>query len=53
MATPAQRMALLAAYIASQPGMKPGDSSAWRVEPAVIRLEFAGHLVILHLGTIA
>jgi hypothetical protein len=29
------------------------DPSNWRIEPAVIRLEFAGQTVIIHLGAVA
>jgi hypothetical protein len=55
LATPAQRMALVNAFRASLGlgGQTAGDTAAWRIESAVIRLEFAGHRVILHLGVIA
>lgn len=52
LATPAQRDALVSAYLASQ-AMAPGDLRKWRLEPAVIRLEIAGKTVIVHLGLVA
>ena len=61
-ATPAQRRALVNAYAASQPqgetresgaSIRPADTASWRIEPAVIRFEFFGGRVVVHLGTIA
>jgi hypothetical protein len=52
LATPAQRDALVSAYLASQ-SMAPGELRKWRLEPAVIRLEIAGKTVIVHLGLVA
>jgi len=61
-ATPAQRKALVNAYAATQssasdhdntPVIRPMDTTTWRIEPAVIRFEFSGERVIVHLGTIA
>jgi hypothetical protein len=52
MATPAQRKALLSAFLASQ-AVAPADSGSMRVEPAVIKFEVAGHSVIVHLGLVA
>ena len=59
LATPAQRAALVNAFKASlgirdnEPVGGRGDSSPWRIEPAVIKLEFIGRRVVLHLGIIA
>jgi hypothetical protein len=67
LATPAQRRALVSAYAASLPGarssaagtggesqrVQPEDTSTWRIEPAVIRIDSEGGRVTLHLGTIA
>lgn len=65
LATPAQRDALVSAYAASQGRLprsagrpdgetaKPADTSGWRVEPAVIRIDTEGGRVVVHLGTIA
>jgi hypothetical protein len=54
LATIPQRKALLSAYLGSV-GSEGGvaDPSNWRIEPAVIRLEFAGQTVIIHLGAVA
>jgi hypothetical protein len=52
LATPAQRDALVSAYLASQ-SLDAGDARKWRLEPAVIRLEIAGKMVIVHLGLVA
>jgi len=61
-ATPAQRKALVNAYAATQssasdrdnaPIIRPVDTATWRIEPAIIRFEFSGERVIVHLGTIA
>ena len=59
LATPAQRAALVSAFKASL-GIRDsesvsgqGRSAAWRIEPAVIKLEFIGRRVVLHLGIIA
>ena len=51
LASPAQRNALLCAYASSQTTGKL-DVSAWRVEPAVIKFEIAGHSWVVHLGMI-
>jgi hypothetical protein len=60
LATPAQRKALVNAYAAFQlpstdnaPMIRPSDTATWRIEPAVIRFEFEGDHVVVHLGTIA
>lgn len=59
-ATPAQRRALVNAYAASQPSKSAGageaqpvDTSSWRIEPAVIRVETVGEGVVVHVGAIA
>jgi hypothetical protein len=59
-ATPAQRRALVSAYAASQPSKsapdgetQPVDTSSWRIEPAVIRVESIGERVVVHVGAIA
>ncbi len=52
LATPAQRAALVDAFIASQT-ITAGEAKKWRLEPAVIRLEMEGKTVIVHLGLVA
>jgi hypothetical protein len=53
-ATPAQREALLSAFMASQPQLFANrGGGAVQMEPAVITLEVEGQTVILHLGLIA
>jgi hypothetical protein len=51
-ATFAQRQALLSAYAASQ-SISSNDVLTWRVEPAVIRFEWAGQTMVVHLGLVA
>jgi hypothetical protein len=51
-ATPAQRDALLSAFMASQPQLF-ANHGAVQMEPAVITLEVEGLTVILHLGLVA
>jgi hypothetical protein len=51
-ATPAQREALLDAYLTSQ-SLPADDGHSCRVEPAVIRLERIGSMVFVHLGLVA
>jgi hypothetical protein len=51
-ATEAQRAALLDAYLTSQ-ALPPDDRASWRVEPAVIRLEKVGSVVVVRLGLVA
>jgi hypothetical protein len=66
LATAAQRRALVSAYAASNPRptsaatgglegdtVRPLETSSWRIEPAVIRIESDGGRVVVHLGTIA
>ena len=50
-ATAAQRNALLSAYVTSK-SLPTAESSTWRIEPAVIRFEFGGQTVIIHIGMI-
>lgn len=52
LATPAQRIALLSAFLAAQ-DQRQGDMRVWRIQPAVIRFEVAGKTVIVHLGMVA
>jgi hypothetical protein len=52
-ATPAQREALLSAFMASEPQLFANRGNAVQMEPAVITLEVEGQTVILHLGLIA
>jgi hypothetical protein len=53
-ATPAQRDALLSAFMANQPQLFANHGGgAVQMEPAVITLEVEGQMVILHLGLIA
>jgi hypothetical protein len=54
-ATPAQREALLSAFMASQPQLFANRAGGGPVqmEPAVISLEMEGQTVVLHLGLIA
>jgi hypothetical protein len=47
-----QQNALLDAFVSSQ-SRTPDDSASWHLEPADIRLEHAGSLVIVHLGRVA
>jgi hypothetical protein len=51
-ASAAQRAALLNAFVSSQ-SLAPDDAASWRLEPAVIRVEHVGSLVIVHLGRVA
>ncbi len=54
LATPAQRNALLNAFLSTQPGLlSPRDAARMRIEPGVITLEFENGAVILHLGLVA
>ena len=59
LATPAQKKALLSAYIAdrsasdSNSEIRNTDPATWRVEPAVIKIELLGETVVIHLGAIA
>ncbi len=52
LATPSQRDALLNAFLTAM-NLPPRQSTTWTIEPAVIRLEPAGHTTILHLATIS
>jgi hypothetical protein len=51
-ASAAQRDALLNAFVTSQT-IAPDDAASWHLEPAVIRVEHAGSLVIVRLGRVA
>ncbi len=51
-ASAAQRDALLDAFVSAQ-SLAPDDAASWHLEPAVIRVEHAGSLVIVHLGRVA
>ena len=52
LASAAQRDALLNAFVTAQ-SLTPEEVTSWRLEPAVIRVEHAGSLVIVHLGRVA
>ena len=53
-ATPAQRSALIGAFLSTQPGMlSPRDLARMRVEPGVIVIQIEDGQVVLHLGLVA
>ena len=52
LATAAQRDALVSAFVATQ-GLSANDSTSWRIEPSMIRIEINGQTVIIHLGLVA
>ena len=53
-ATPAQREALIGAFIATlPPALRAVAATAMRIEPAVITFEFDGHTIVLHVGLVA
>jgi hypothetical protein len=54
LATPAQRNALLNAFLSTQPGLlSPRDAAHMRIEPAIITIQFDNGAITLHLGLVA
>jgi hypothetical protein len=51
-ASAAQRDALVDAFVTSQT-ISPGEATSWHLEPAVIRVEHVGDVVVVHLGLVA
>jgi len=51
LATASQRSALINAFAASL-AINPQSLTAWRIEPAVIRMQSAGRTLIVHLGLV-
>ena len=51
-ASAAQRDALVGAFRAAQTDLSE-DATSWHLEPAVIRVEHVGGVVIVHLGLVA
>ncbi|HVS72780.1 MAG TPA: DUF1326 domain-containing protein [Phycisphaerae bacterium] len=53
-ATPAQRNALIGAFLSTQPGLlSPRDVARMRVEPGVIVIDMEDGAVVLHLGLVS
>jgi hypothetical protein len=54
LATPAQRSALINAFLSSQPHLlSPRDAAHMRIEPAVITIQLESGALILHIGLVA
>jgi hypothetical protein len=54
LATPAQRSALINAFLSSQPHLlSPRDAAHMRIEPGVITIEVESGAIILHIGLVA